>query len=275
MTWHIEPRVLKAYARHSIDDSLAYSVEAHLLACQGCRAQISEVADRRRLEAMWVEIDNLVALPEPGLIEKLLLRVGVRDHVARLLAATPSLRLSWLCAVTLALAFAVVAAHYNEQGFLLFLIVAPLLPLAGVAVAYGPGVDPTYEIGLASPMRGFHLLSIRTIAVLTSTTVLASIAALMLPNLNWAMVAWLLPSLGLTSAGLALATMFKPLKAASGVAVVWVAGSAAGVTFAARSAATTEDVFGDLMQVVLLIVLLASSTLLVHRRESFERGVRP
>jgi hypothetical protein len=92
--------------------------------------------------------------------ERLLVRLGVADHTARLLAATPALRGSWLLAVAVTLAFAVLAAwaRPGPDAILAFLCVAPLLPLAGIAVAYGPGIDPTYEIGLAAPLRSFRLL---------------------------------------------------------------------------------------------------------------------
>lgn len=272
MTWHAEPVVLEAYARGTVADSMAYSVESHLLSCETCRDGIAGFADRPMLDRVWVEVDDVVALPMPGPIERLLLRLGVSDHVARLLAATPSLRVSWLSAVALALVFAVAAAHFNEQGFLLFVVVAPMLPLAGVAVAYGPGVDPTYEIGVASPVRGFHLLSIRAIAVLVSTTLLAGVAALMLPQVNWAAAAWLLPSLALTTASLALSTTFRPIGTAAGVAVAWVGASVLGMLFAAQTSADLQEVFGQSMQLVVLVVTLASTTLLVRRREALERG---
>jgi hypothetical protein len=56
--------------------------------------------------------------------------------------------------------FAVLAAQVGSgpDASLAFLTVAPLLPLAGIAMAYGPGIDPTYEIGLAAPMRSLRLL---------------------------------------------------------------------------------------------------------------------
>ena len=104
------------------------------------------------------------------------------------------------------LAFAVWAARGDQQGVYWFLVLAPMLPLAGVAAAYGQGVDPTYEVGLAAPMRSFGLLLIRAVAVLVTTTVIAGLAALALPGLQWTAAAWLLPSLGLTLASLALAT---------------------------------------------------------------------
>lgn len=139
---------------------------------------------------MLDELDGV----RPGPMERTLVRLGIADHVARLLAATPSLRLSWFAALAVALGFAVSAAYTG--AVVVFLVVAPLVPLAGVAAAYGPGVDPTYEIGLASPMRSYRLLLIRALAVLTASMGLAGAAALALPTLNWSTAAWLLPSLG-------------------------------------------------------------------------------
>ena len=50
-------------------------------------------------------------------------------------------------------------------------------------MAYGPGIDPTYEIGLAAPMRGLRLL-LRAAAVVRASAVLAAAASLALPG--WA-----------------------------------------------------------------------------------------
>ncbi|CAN5650988.1 hypothetical protein BH24ACT26_BH24ACT26_06820 [soil metagenome] len=272
MTWHVEPKMLEAYADNAIGDAHAYSAEAHLLSCEVCRERLAAFVSPDRLQAMWTEIHDVVVNPHSGVIERLLLRIGVKDHVARLVAATPSLRLSWLAAVALTLSFAIISAHVNARGFLLFLIVAPMLPLAGVAVAYGPGVDPTYEIGLAAPIRSFHLLLIRASAVLTSSSSIALVAALALPQRNWAVVAWLLPSLGLTVTSLALSTVIHPLRAAAAVAVLWLAGSLAALMYSVNSPATPDEVFGGSLQVVVLIVTLASIALLFDRRESFERG---
>jgi hypothetical protein len=275
MTWHVEPKTLEAYAQEAVPDAHAFSVEAHLLTCEVCRAEIAALTDRTRHKRLWANIADVVTFPEPGLVEKLLLRVGVKDHIARLLVATPALRASWFAALALVLTFAVVSAYANQNGYLLFVLMAPMLPLAGVAVSYGPGFDPTYEIGLAAPIRSFHLLLIRATAVLVGSVLLSALAALALPQMNWAVAAWLLPSLGLTSASLALSTLIRPLRAAAGVAVVWVAGCGLAMMYAAQTPAVIEDVFGKSLQIVLLVVTLASAALFYERRESFERGDRP
>ena len=138
-----------------------------------------------------------------------LVRLGVPEHLARLLGATPALRASWLLGCALVLAFAAWAATRRADGLVVFLMLAPLLPVAGVAAAFGPDVDPSYEIGLAAPMRSFGLLLLRALAVLVTTTVMAGIAALALPGLQPSAAAWLLPSLGLTLASIALGEAFE------------------------------------------------------------------
>src|SRR5206468_10612326 len=111
----------------------AYSLEAHLLACAECRMLLSPLTDRNAIERMWMDIEEAVDAPRPGPVERVLLRLGLPDHVARLLAATPPLRLSWLGAVAVALVFALLAAHGGHAGLVVFLAMAPLVPVAGVA----------------------------------------------------------------------------------------------------------------------------------------------
>lgn len=276
--WHVDAEAVARYAEGGMDEARSYSLEAHLLACPDCRALVGVVVrgdsmDRLQLDRAWAEILDMVDAPRPGFLERMLLNLGLRQHVARLLAATPSLRLSWVAAQALALAFAVLAAyagrgHASPDGLsdLLFLAVTPLLPLAGVAVAYGPGIDPTYEVGLASPMRSFHLLLVRASAVLITSTVLATGASLTLPGLGWTAAAWLLPSLGLTISSLALATSMPPLWASGSVSFAWIA------TILATAVGRGDDyvAFRGPAQLVFLSVIGLASLALAKRRETFE-----
>lgn len=271
MSWHVEPAALRSYTDGSLTATQQFSIEAHLLSCADCRSTLSTFVDRAPLARTWEAIEAETVAPRPTAIERGLVRLGVRDHNARLLAATPSLQRSWLLAVGAVLALAVGVAHGAEGGYLLFLAMAPMLPLAGIAAAFGPGIDPTYEIGLAAPLRSFSLLLLRAAAVLVSTLSLGIVAALFLPDLNWAAVSWLLPSLGLVTSSLALSTFVAPLLSASAVAVLWVA----AVGFAAWSAegdVPLHAVFGEAMQVALLVVTLGGGLFLLARREEFERG---
>jgi Putative zinc-finger len=273
-TWHADADLLAEYADGSIDDARAYSLEAHLLTCGTCRSSLVARAESNSLDEAWAGIVDALDDPRRGIVERGLVSLGVRDHVARLLAATPSLSLSWFAAEAIALGFAVVAANAanadgrGDLGLLLFLVVAALLPVGGVAAAFGPRVDPTYEIGLSSPFQSSRLLLIRSTAVLASTFALASVAALALPALDWHAAAWLLPSLASTLATLALSTWVRPLVAAGSVALAWVF----VLIVSAFDRADRLFVFHRGGQIVFLFLVALSVLALARRRETFEQG---
>ena len=275
MSWHVEDTLLAAYAANALDDPRSSSIEAHLLGCTRCRERLASRADVVQLDRVWAAVTETIDAPSIGVVERTLLALGVREHVARLLAATPSLRLSWLIAEAIALGFAVVAANAasadqtEEAAILLFLIVAALLPVGGVAAAYGRGVDPTYEIGMAAPMRSARLLLVRATAVLGTCIVIASVASLALPGPAWSTIAWLLPSLALTLITLALSTYVRPVLAASAVAVSWVL-IAAGAAY--RSGDELAPFRGG-AQVFFVLVIAIAASLLVQRRSAIEQGV--
>lgn len=220
MTWHVSEEDLRAYARAELAAPLLWSADTHLAACAECRAVLAEVSDP--VDAGWERLDAELDVPRPGLFEGLLVRLGVADHTARLLAATPVLRRSWLASVVFLLVTTVGVVH-SAHSPTLFLALAPLLPLAGVALSYGPALDPTYEMAVVAPVHGFKLLMIRTLAVLAAGLGLNGLATLALPGYGLRALAWLLPALALTATGLALTPRFGPVLAPSLVGGAWVA----------------------------------------------------
>ena len=273
MSWHVPIDALRGYERGAVNPTEQLSIEAHLTSCVSCRSDLAGLVDGGVLRRTWAAIEAETSAPTPGLIERLLLAIGISDHSARLVAATPSLRRSWLLAVGAVLAVAVLVANGAEGGYLFFLAIAPLLPIAGIAAAYGPGIDPTYEIGIAAPMRSYRLLLIRATAVLASTIVLAGIAALFLPALDWRAAAWLLPALALATACLALATVVQPLRAAVIVAGVWLA-IVAGAAMVTPAETAAQAVFGEQLQLAVVVVGIGSGLALMARREQLEIGER-
>ena len=268
--WHADGELLAAYDGGRLDSAARWSVEAHLTSCASCRLQARALVDPARLRRLRAALIVEVDVPRPSVAERLLLRLGVADHTARLLAATPALRGSWLLAVAATLAFAVAAAraYSGPDANLAFLSLAPLLPLAGIAVAYGPGVDPTYEIGLAAPLRGLHLLLLRAATVLGTAAPLAAIASLALPQLGWAAAGWLLPSLGLTATSLALATTVEPLRAIGITAGAWVV--AVAVTVAPPTPSSV--LFTTAGQIAFAVLALLAAAVVLLRRGRFESG---
>ncbi|MGX4690803.1 zf-HC2 domain-containing protein [Streptomyces sp. JNUCC 63] len=222
--WHVTEEDLCAYDRGELAPPLLWSADAHLADCAGCRARLTAVADPAALDAGWERLDAELDAPRPGLLEGLLLRLGMADHTARLLAATPVLRRSWLLAVTAVLVMTAAAADTLRAPTspTLFLALAPLLPLAGVALAYGPALDPTYEMAVVAPMHGFRLVLVRTVAVLAVGLGMNGLATLALPGYGLRALAWLLPALALTATGLALTPRLGPVLAPALTGGVWV-----------------------------------------------------
>ncbi|MFD9505313.1 cupin domain-containing protein [Streptomyces mirabilis] len=138
---------------------------------------------------------------------------AVGGRLGRILwAAGPALRGAWAAAVALVAVGALALAYGG--GFVgtrpLLLAVAPLVPVAGVALSYGRHADPLHEIVATSPSGGLRLVLMRTAAVLAVSVPLLTAAGLLLPATDPrlpqapAAAAWLLPGLALTLATLAL-----------------------------------------------------------------------
>jgi len=225
LTWHVPEDDLRAYTQGELTPPRLWSADSHLASCARCRRALADVSDPAALDAGWERLDAELDAPRPRLTESLLVRAGVADHTARILAATPVLRRSWLLAVTAVLLMTVAVTYSSDAGATprLFLALAPLLPLAGVALSYGPTLDPTYEMAVVSPTHGFRLLLIRTVAVLTVGLGLNGLATLALPDYGLRALAWLLPALALTGTGLALTPRLGPVLAPSLVGGAWIA----------------------------------------------------
>ncbi|MET7442710.1 zf-HC2 domain-containing protein [Streptomyces sp. NPDC004082] len=267
-TWHVPEDDLRAYARGELTAPRLWSADTHLAACARCRAALAEVTDPVALEEGWARLDAELDAPRPGFVESLLVRIGVADHTARLLAATPVLRRAWLVAVVAVLmtALAAATALRSGQSPTLFLALAPLLPLAGVALSYGPALDPTYEMAVVSPTHGFRLLMIRTVAVLATGTALDGLATLALPSYGLRAVAWLLPALALTGLALALTPRLGPVAAPAVVGGAW-----AGLLLVADS--RTEGILAPFTaagQGVAAAVALLTAGLLYAVRDRFD-----
>jgi hypothetical protein len=261
--WHLDPEAIRRYAQGAAPPDLAASAEAHLMKCAACRGAIASHVDARRVESIWQEVADRVDAPRRSGPERLLARLGVGEGTARLVAATPTLQGPWLLAVAGVLALAASAAQVDERFLRMFLVVAPLGPLAGVAVAFASGLDPTREIGLAAPYSGLRLLLLRTAAVLAVTVPIVAAAGLALPGSAWPAVAWLLPTAGLTCAALALTARLTPVVAVGVVASVWVL-----LTAPATVAGHLDLTFGAGAQVFWLAVAVAGGTWLAVTRDT-------
>jgi hypothetical protein len=294
--WHPGERLLAGYAAGTAGEVTAWSVEAHLTGCARCRCAVSAHADQERLARNRSVLLARAAIGDAehprGRVRRGLRRCGVPDHLLGLLGATPSLRLSWLLSVVAVLAvmageaaaarygwtpWARYAMHPAGSGRLAgypdpavlapFLLVAPLLVLAGVAAAFLPAFDPACRLAAAAPFSGFTLLLIRSVSALAAALVPVVAAAFVMPGPYWLPVALLLPTLALCALALAVASVADPR----------VAALVAGALWAVPAAWLAADHIPLLMvtanaQFASAAVLCACAGVLLARHDRFEWG---
>ncbi|MFE7117578.1 zf-HC2 domain-containing protein [Streptomyces sp. NPDC057654] len=220
---HLGTQALRAYRGGLLRGAALLRADAHLAGCADCRAVLSRYADPARSAATWARLTAERDAPEPGAVERVLLTLRVPGHAARLITATPALRRSWLAGAVLTLLLTLAVAHLGQaaSATLPFWVVAPALPVGGVALSFGPRVDPMYEMTVVAPFHGVQLLLLRTVTVVATALVPAVVIAVALPESAGRTLGWLLPSLALTSLTLALSARIDPVVAACVVGGAW------------------------------------------------------
>lgn len=225
-TWHAAPDALRGWVDGDAGPLVSASVEQHVLRCAQCRADVARLtslAPPAPLDAVWEAVLTAVDHPQSTRVERLLNRVGLSSSDSIVVSTTIGMRGAWLAGVVAVLAFTVLASLLGGSGVGLFLLAAPLLPVVGVAAAYGPASDPSYEAVLAAPYSMFRLVLLRTAAVLATTGPLTVVAGLVLPGSSVLGVVWLLPALGFVAVVLLSSSWTDPVYAATGIAVAWCA----------------------------------------------------
>lgn len=267
MTWHVDQKVLEGYQGGLVDRVTAASLEAHLTACAECRSRL--VVDTEWLEESWKGVVERVEPGSPLLVERFLTFMGVPAHLARVMAVTPSLRPSWLIAMALSLLFAGLASRLTQPaGLDLLLVLAPLVPVAGVAVAYGRLGDPAHEITVAAPVDPLRLLLLRAAIVTGAAVALSLIIDLAIPSSEGTGL-WILPAFALTLFTLALGTRLTMWVAATSSAAAW-------LVFMALVAAQNQGrLISELVggtQVFFVALAMTAAYMLVRNGDAYRRG---
>jgi hypothetical protein len=287
----VAPELVAGYARGSLDGIATWSVEAHLPGCGPCRSALAATLDQLRMTRNRSILLARAALPAPGPVERAITRCGIPSHAWQLLSVTPSLRRSWLAGVALVLAAAIGAARLvtatagsaasgagrpiaqlasgwpaAPAALLPFLVLAPLLPLAGVAAAFHPRLDPAADLATAAPVSGVWLFFVRSVAVIATALVPTVAAAMFLPGGGWLPLLVVLPALAVSMTALALSTLTGPVSAAIATAIAWVA-VVSGLGLAAVSPAV---VYGGQAQAASLVVIVVACCLTAARRRTLE-----
>jgi hypothetical protein len=263
---HADLTALRAYADGSASSVAAASVEEHLVVCASCRRSFAPMMAAPPLDETWARIRTSIEAPRPGPAERLATRLGLSAESARILCAVPAFRGAWLLGVFVVTLFSFTAGAAVEQfGLAIFLLLAPLAPVAGVAACFGGDADPCFELVTVTPYSSFRLLLLRTAGVLATAVPSAVLVGYLLPGPAWLAVAWLTPAAAAVVSTLVLGPVVGATPAGVIVAAPWTV-----AVMAAASAREPLSVVEPAAQVVLAAVAAAAVVALLVRHHSFD-----
>ena len=183
--------------------------------------------DGVELDRVWVNVAAEVWRRSPGRLERSAARLLGSRGLARALVATPSLLLPWLISSVVVLGVGV-AAEVGAGQPLVWLI-APVLAAVGMAYAYGPGVDPAWELSCSMPISDRLVLLTRAVAVFTVNAVLGLAASVVTLGTRASADAapvtfgWLIPMAAVCALTLAVAVAARSASVGVGAGVAaWI-----------------------------------------------------
>jgi hypothetical protein len=209
---HASTRLIAGYAGGAdFPGDQVWALEAHLESCEVCRGRLAEVAASEvvsLVEGVWARLEPALAVPP----------ARWRRH--RIFTWVTPVMLPWLAMTALVTLIAFGLDLFITPDVSLVKLLAPLLPVLGVAASWSRGLDPAYELVAAMPRAGLYLVLRRT------TSVLAVVLPLLLVA-GWAtgtgLALWLLPSLAFTTGTLALGGLIGVSRAAWVLVAIWAA----------------------------------------------------
>ena len=170
------------------------------------------------LDRVWIGVAAQVWRRQPGPVERTAGRLLRSPGLARALVATPSLLLPWLIASVAVLAVGAVATRATGQP--LVALMAPAVAAAGIAYAYGPGIDPAWELSRSMAVSDRMVLLVRAFAVFAVNAALGLAASFASGTAAALTFGWLIPMTAVCALALAAATAVRSPNAgvAAGVA---------------------------------------------------------
>jgi len=136
------------------------------------------------LDRVWLGVAAQVWRRRPGPAERAAARLLRSPGLARALVTTPSLLLGWVIATVVILLAGI--GFTLGTGTPWVALLAPAVAAAGVAYAYGPGIDPAWELSQSMAVSDRMVLLVRALAVFGLNAVLgpAASAASRSPNVG-------------------------------------------------------------------------------------------
>ena len=221
------------------------------------------------LDRVWLGVAAHVWRRRPGPLERAAARLLRSPGLARALVITPSLLLGWVIATVIVL-LAGVGFTLGTGGPWVGLI-APAVAAAGIAYAYGPGIDPAWELSQSAAISDRMVLLVRALAVFGLNAVLGLAASAASGAAVAVTFGWLVPMTAVCALALAAATVTRSpnvgvAAGATGWVIAILAGKAAEGQF---TAAITDSAF-----VVPYLVLAVCCGAVVLFATRIPRGVR-
>ena len=171
------------------------------------------------LDRVWAGVAAQVWRRYPGPVERAAARLLRSPGLARALVITPSLLLGWVIATTIVLIAGVgitVSTGTPWVG-----LVAPVLAAAGIAYAYGPGIDPAWELSQSMAVSDRMVLLVRALAVFGLNAAFGVAASAASGAAAAVTFGWLVPMTAVCALALAAATVTRSPNV--GVAAGWTA----------------------------------------------------
>lgn len=260
---HASTHLIDAYARGDGDIAAdeVWALEAHLEACRVCRDRVS-AAVTAGVPAVTALVRAVRSDLEPLLSATATMprRRRLPTWTSRWATPTTAPWLAMVMSVTL-LALLLDRAGYGTGAtpVPLVLLLAPVLPVLGVAASWSRGLDPAYELTASTPRAGLPLVLRRTASVL-AVVVPVLLAAGWTTGVTAAQ--WLLPCLAFTSTTLALGGVIGVTRAAAALITVWAAVVLAPALATSRTPVALDR---DGLPVWALILMLATGVVIARR----------
>jgi hypothetical protein len=196
------------------------------------------------LGRVWVGVAAQVWRRQPRLPERVAARLLRSPGLARALVTTPSLLLGWVIATSVVLAAGVAATLGTGTPYVELLM--PGVAGAGIAYAYGPGVDPAWELSRSMAVSDRMVLLVRGLAVFALNAGLGVIASAASGAAATVTFGWLVPMAAVSALALAVATVARSANV----------GVAAGLSGWAITVLTARAASGQLAAAVTSSVLV-------------------
>ena len=171
------------------------------------------------LDRVWLGVAAQVWRRLPGPLECAAARLLRSPGLARALVTTPSLLLGWVIATAVVLLAGVGITLRTGTPWVALL--APAVAAAGIAYAYGPGIDPAWELSQSMAVSDRMVLLVRALAVFGLNAAFGLAASAASGAAAAVTFGWLVPMTAVCALALAAATVTRSPNAGVAAGSAW------------------------------------------------------